>query len=348
MKKGLILTDYWNSTWIWNYAIDLYDALKDDLNIDFLNIYSKKWFSNYPKKWEILDIWNFYINFFFWFWTRKILKYIQKNKYDYVLIPHQWMGYIIPYLKKIWVKIFIVSHDFMSYNIYKNNLLHIIFRNFSINNIVYSDKMIFTSFNTLKDFEDLWFIYNWEKKIIHEYVNYKNFYRLENKSNEFLDEKYIKILTSVTSWQPHKNDITFFKIALNFPNYLFIKVWKISEECEKFIKENNIKNIKLLNKLAFTKLVDLYNNTDIYINTSIKEGFWYPPHEALFCWAKLVTANSIDLQRQNWIFVVNDFYDVNKYIEWINIVLNEEIDISNLKHEFSKEKFAKEFILFLN
>lgn len=350
MKKWLIVSDYPEKTGIWNYAIDLYNSLKDDLDIDFLNLYNSKTFSSYPKIWKVLDIWNFYLWFFFWISGKKLQKYLKENNYDYIILAHQWMGYLLPAISKINIEKITVLHDLISYNIYKNNLLHIVFRFFAIRNIVKSDKIVLTSKMTENDFLDLDFKFSWKTKIIHEYIDETKYYKIKEdtiNSLLYLKDNYNTIISSVTNWQPHKNDISFLKLASEFPEYLFVKVGYISEECSKYIETSKLNNIKLLNKISLDNLRELYNITDIYVNTSIKEGFWYPPHEALFCWAKLLTTQSVDMQSMNWVYVLDDYYDISEYKKWINILLKQDLDFVNID-DYKVWKFKKEFIEFIN
>lgn len=348
MKKWLIITDYWEWTWIWNYAIDLYLSLKDNINIDFLNLHNKKWFSNIPNMWDRISIWNYFSWIFLWISWKKLLNYLKENKYEYVVLWHQWMWYLIPYIKKANIKVITILHDLMSYNIYKNNLFHIIFRNISTNKIINSDKIIFISENTRADFCKLWFKFNWETKVISNFIDDKKYYKLEQKNHIYkkfniIKENYDRIFISVTNWQPHKNDITFIKLAKEYQESLFIKIWYISWECQNYIKNNNLNNILNFLSLSSSELCELYNISDIYINTSKKEGFWYPPFEALFCWIKLVTTNSINIENQKWIYVVNDFYNIDEYKKWISKVVWENIDFSNIKF-YKIDRFKNEFI----
>lgn len=350
MKKWLIITDYWEKTGIGNYAIDLFESLKDEIDIDFLNLYNTKWFSIKPSNWYIINIWNYFSWIFFWVTWSKLLNYLKNNRYDYIILWHQWMWYLIPYLNKLDIEVISILHDMMSYNTYKNNILHIIFRKVSTDKIIKSDKIIFISENTKKDFFDFWFEFLWETTVIYSYIDSNKFYKLDNKdyiySKYNIDKKYTKIFISVTNGQSHKNDITFFKLANEYKNYLFIKVWNFSVECNEYIKNNNLNNILLLNWLNYIQLRELYNICDVYINTSIKEWFWYPPFEALFCWTKLLTNKSINIEVENWIYIVDDYYDIEWYKKWISKLINEELVFNNI-HKYRIERFKNEFQNFL-
>lgn len=351
MKKWLIVSDYPEKTGIWNYALDLYDSLKEDLDIEFLNLYNSKTFSSYPKIGKVLDIWNFYLWFFLWISGRKLKKYLNENNYDFIILAHQWMGYLLPTISKLEIEKITVLHDLMSYNVYKNNLLHMVFRFFAIRNIVKSDKIIFISDMTKKDFLNLGFYFKWKTKIINNYIRDDKFYIIKDKNYIFekfnIRNYYNNIMLSVTNWQPHKNDITFLKLALKMKDTLFIKVWWLWKNTIKFINKNNIGNIQFFNSLDYNSLRELYNITDIYINTSTKEWFWYPPYEALFCGSKLLTTKSIDVKTMNWIYVLKGFYDISEYIKWINILLNQNLEFSNID-EYRVLKFKKKFIDFIN
>jgi len=349
MKKGLIITDYWLNTGIWNFAIDLYESLKDDIYIDFLNLYNLKWFKGYPKKGNNLDVWNFYIWFFLGFTWIKLKKYLLNNDYDFIILPHQGMWYIIPYLKQVNIEIITVLHDLTSYTIYKKNFLHIVFRFFSIKHIIKSNKIIFTSKITKEDFFFEGFKFNWKTKIIHEYIDDNKYYKIWNNNLNYysnIQNNISKTLIAVTNWQPHKNDITFFKIASEYPKYLFIKVWYISKECLKYIEEKKLNNIKLFNRVSLKELRELYNISDIYINTSLKEWFGYPPHESLFCWTKLLTTKSIDIKLEKWIYILDDYFDIRWYKKWIKILLNETLNFKNI-YEYKSDVFKKKFIDFI-
>lgn len=350
MKKGLIITDYWEKSWIWNHVIDMYLTLREGLEIDLLNLHNLKWFFHKPTQGNILEIGNYYTWVIFWKTWRLLSDYLNRNRYDYIILWHQWMCYLIPFLKKMNLEVITVVHDMMSYNTYKYSFLHFIFRKISTSKIIQSDKLVFISENTRKDFYDLWLNFSWKTSVINSYIDDEKFYKLDSLDYVYakynLNKSYKKIFISVTNWQHHKNDITFFRLANEYKNYLFIKVWNISKECKKYIKTHHINNIQFLSWLNYEQLRELYNISDIYINTSTKEGFWYPPFEALFCSCKLLTTKSINITKEDWIYIVDDFFDIDKYKKWIETLLHQNLEFKNIS-KYIKWEYKDNFERFI-
>jgi hypothetical protein len=177
---------------------------------------------------------------FLWVNRRKVNKLIKKNNYDYVIFPFQWQWYLVSSIKKQNNKIQVIwiIHDFNSHNILWNSFFHIVLRNLCINQLFESDKIIFISENTKKEFLDLKIKFNWKYKLISNIVNSTNFYKI-NWNLNYIYEKFnlpwTKIFLSITGGWVYKNDLTFFKIANLYKQYFFVKVGNITNECKKYI-----------------------------------------------------------------------------------------------------------------
>ncbi len=86
---------------------------------------------------------------------------------------------------------------------------------------------------------------------------------------------------------------------LNLSNYELILVGghsKYQEQIEKFIKENNIQNVKILNKVPFQDLPALYQGSELFVYPSFFEGFGIPIVEALHSGVPVVAATGSCLE----------------------------------------------------
>jgi glycosyltransferase involved in cell wall biosynthesis len=104
--------------------------------------------------------------------------------------------------------------------------------------------------------------------------------------------------------------------------------------------------VQLLHALPIDDLRALYTIAEACIYPSTKEWFGYPPYEALFCGTKVLTTQAIDLKRAPWIYIVDDFYDVEKYKIGLNILLKETLVFKD-KDIYMEENFKKAFLDFL-
>jgi glycosyltransferase involved in cell wall biosynthesis len=86
---------------------------------------------------------------------------------------------------------------------------------------------------------------------------------------------------------------------LNLSNYELILVGghsKYQDQIEKYIKENSIQNVKILNKVSFQDLPAIYQGSELFVYPSFFEGFGIPIVEALHSGVPVVAATGSCLE----------------------------------------------------
>ena len=121
----------------------------------------------------------------------------------------------------------------------------------------------------------------------------------ENKSNK--KEKYILYVWSELERKNLKNIIAAFWIV--HKKYPQLKLFKAPNEKNQanrnrtleYIKNNWLegwKDVILIKEyLSIEKLVELYQQAEIFCFPSLKEWFWFPIIEAQACWTPVITTN---------------------------------------------------------
>jgi len=112
-----------------------------------------------------------------------------------------------------------------------------------------------------------------------------------------------KFILTVNSFYPHKNIITLLKaynrIKDNIPHKLVIvgrKTTHWKKVLYKYILDNNLnERVVHLENLEYETLIGLYKNTDLFISTSLMEGFGYTPVEAAISGARVLSSTSTSL-----------------------------------------------------
>ena len=174
-----------------------------------------------------------------------------------------------------------------------------------------------------------------------------------------IKEKYQikkKYILSVGTIIERKNQASlvaaFYK--LNLSNYELVLVGGHSEyqnEIEKYIKENNIKNVKILNKVPFQDLPAIYQGSELFVYPSFFEGFGIPIIEALHSGIPVVAATGSCLEEAGGegALYANSL-DVNDLADKILRVLvdkdlRKQLIEAGRKHvkQFSAERIAGKF-----
>jgi glycosyltransferase involved in cell wall biosynthesis len=113
-----------------------------------------------------------------------------------------------------------------------------------------------------------------------------------------IKKKYILSVGSIIERKNQGNLVAAFH-KLNLSNYQLILVGggsKYQDQIEKYIRENNVQNIKILNKVPFQDLPALYQGASLFVYPSFFEGFGIPIVEALHSGVPVVAATGSCLE----------------------------------------------------
>lgn len=134
--------------------------------------------------------------------------------------------------------------------------------------------------------------------IIHNGMDTKAFKPSDHKTDT---EKYLLYVGSELGRKNLKNIIAGFAlIKKKYPKLKLIKapienVVEYRDQTLKYIKDNKLKTWKdvilIKEYLSLEKLVELYQNAEIFLFPTLKEWFWFPIIEAQACWTPVITTN---------------------------------------------------------
>lgn len=183
----------------------------------------------------------------------------------------------------------------------------------------------------------------------------------EKSSTEHLEnvrEKYQikkKYILSVGTIIERKNQAILVAAfhQLNLNNYELILVGghsKYQDQIENYIKENNIQQVKILNKVSFQDLPAIYQGSELFVYPSFFEGFGIPIVEAIHSGVPVVAATGSCLEEaggEGALYVnpldINDLSD--KILQILaNKALKKQLVEAGQKHvrQFSAERVAKQ------
>ena len=206
------------------------------------------------------------------------------------------------------------------------------------------DLIFSTGYDTAKELEKLS-----GKKIIVQPSGINDMF-FEKFHKNFENETFTII--TVANLFPKKNLELVLEIAKELKNYKFLIVGDGSERknLENKIKNENIPNVELLGFKNTEEVKKYYQNSDVYLLTSLAEGTPTSALEAMACGLPVVSSNAGGLEnivKDNINgFIINDF-DKYKYIEKIKLLedinLRQKIFENNIKlsQKYKWENVAK-------
>lgn len=191
---------------------------------------------------------------------------------------------------------------------------------------------------------------NLSSTIISNGINYDLIFKNEKK-------KKINTITFVLRNNVMKGDWILIdilkKIDIKFKG-LNINVVYMSDLIEFPEITNNSVN-KILGPVSRKEIIEILQNSDIYIDASLNEGFGLTPLEAMACGNVPIVSNSFGINdyikdKKNG-FIISEVNSANKYIEKLEILLNDKDkyddmmkNIVNTCQKFDYEKSVEKYI----
>ena len=279
-----------NNSSFWIYSNNLIDSInKLWVNIKDWRLVFNKWWSFY----------QFLMSFLYW--IKLQFSYRSKNK----IVVYISTAQLIPPLLSNKNRIFIV-HDLFYYdNRYNKSKLYKFYylkihkqiRNHAFNKCL---KIVAISNATKHDIMNrFWKELESKIEVIYNWMDIDSFKPVRDKNPK--KEKYILYVWSELERKNLKNIIAAFWIV--HKKYAELKLFKAPHEKNqenrnktlKYIENNWLKEWKdvilIEEYLSLEKLVELYQQAEIFCFPSLKEGFWFPIIEAQACWTPVITTN---------------------------------------------------------
>ena len=176
---------------------------------------------------------------------------------------------------------------------------------------------------------------------------------LENVKVKYqIKKKYILSVGTIIERKNQANLVEAFH-KLNLSNYELILVGghsKYQDQIEKYIKNSEITNVKILNKVPFQDLAALYQSSELFVYPSFFEGFGIPIVEAIHSGVPVVAATGSCLEEAGGegALYANplDISDIADKILQIlaNKALKKQLIEAGQKHikQFSAERVARQ------
>ena len=191
---------------------------------------------------------------------------------------------------------------------------------------------------------------NIKPEIINNGINYDLIFKNEKK-------KKINTITFVLRNNVMKGDWILLdvlkKIDIKFSG-LNINVVYMSNSIE-FPEMINNKINKVLGPVSRNEIIGILQNSDVYIDASLNEGFGLTPLEAMACGNVPIVSNSFGVNdyiknKKNG-FIINEVNDANKYVEKLELLLNDKDMYNSMKKnieqtckDFDYEKSVEKYI----
>ena len=220
-----------------------------------------------------------------------------------------------------------------------------------------ADAVVAVSEQTKRDIIDFYGINPEKIHVIYQDCDAAFQEKQSSEQIEKIKEKYQikkKYILSVGTIIERKNQASLVAAfhQLNLSNYELILVGshsKYQDEIEKYIQENNIQHVKILNKVPFQDLPAIYQGSELFVYPSFFEGFGIPIVEALHSGIPVVAATGSCLEEaggEGALYAnpvdINDLADKILQI-LVNKDLRKQLIEAGQKHveQFSAERIAK-------
>lgn len=279
---GPLKNSWYQGGGVTEYLNDIINKFKGDKKIDF-EIMSYKYPSYKQKNIKVHKIPFFNLSkhikgFSFIFFG--ILYILLNNKKLPKIISIQLSGlqdvFLIPFLKLTNKKVSVTVHCTRGHKFTKTKITRYLFKSF----LNKADNIIVVSKDSKKFLEELGV--KKDITVIHNGINlekYENYYK-KYKKNLKVEEKTIFYFGRLSK---EKGIFTLLKAAKELEDFKFEIAGKgpLKEDIDKYIKKNEIKNVKLMGYLSEEKLIKEIMNSEIVVLPSNIESFGLAIAEAM-------------------------------------------------------------------
>lgn len=190
-----------------------------------------------------------------------------------------------------------------------------------------------------------------------------------NKDTSEITNSNKPYIFTINSFFKHKNQITvvkaFNKIKDKIPHNLILvgRPELLSgksgyNEIQEFIEKNNLKErVKVLSYISDEDRNALFYNADLFVTTSLLEGFGRTPVEAALCRVPVISTMETSLPEVTMgeVYYYKNPTDYNELADKIIEVINNKPSKEKLKEiakkftdEYNEEKIAKKYIILMN
>lgn len=264
--------------------------------------------------------------------------------------------FLIPHKKNI-VR-FVQADDYRIFDdlyVLKNKYFLFFFKKLTLLSYSLNIKYLFNSNFTYNRFIDLSKRKNIKKLIVHPAVDKNIFYYNNNDKIYSLDTKIS--ISLIAREHPLKKLQDFISVWSELPNDIKIQIDNVylisTDKLERF----DLTNFQVIKPKNDYEIADLFRKSEIFISTSLWEGFSLPPLEAIYCGAVVLSSDSGGIKE----YAINDFnsllFEPGELNEFKNklIQLIENVELRNILRknslslidDFSWDKSAKMLISFI-
>jgi glycosyltransferase involved in cell wall biosynthesis len=192
--------------------------------------------------------------------------------------------------------------------------------------------------------------------VIHHGVD-RNVFRKNESSRIFLRKKYgisnLFVVINVGQLIKRKRQIDIVRALDGVPNTAFVLVGSGEEEknIKKMARKSGVRLIRF-RYVSERSLVDLYNAADVYVHTSVLEGFGLTVLEAMACGLPIIAYNVADfteiVREAGVLLKPEDLHGVRDALLWLKDNLAERERLSQIAQKesakYTWEKAAKEHL----
>lgn len=218
--------------------------------------------------------------------------YLNKHEKKSNIITSDPIMSVLGFLLKVKKRYrFIQADDYNIFNdkmIIKNNFLLWAYKLLTKYSYRYNYSFIFNSNYSYNKFCEYNPNFNHNPFIVHPAINHLIF-NAENRQYLKNDKKQLCL---VARKHPLKGLQTFIEAWTSMPDNVKEKVNKVVLMTHDNLCDYNIENFEIINPSSDTDMVKTYLESDIFISTSLSEGFGLPPLEAMACGCGVITSSS--------------------------------------------------------